>query len=46
VVIEEGTVLGGQHRLDEQVRDLFDFYRNAFFLAELGEQFPIGGVNP
>ena len=46
VVIEEGTVLGREHRLDEQIRHLVDAHGNAFFLAELGDQLTVGRVDP
>ncbi len=45
-VLKEAVVLGGQHGLPHQRRDVLEAHRNAQLLPDLGNQFPVAGKDP
>ena len=46
LVIEERMILGRQNGMHQLIRDLLDGDRDAFLLAELGDEFAVRGVHP
>ena len=46
LVIEERMILGRQDGMHQLIRDLLDGDRDAFLLAELGDEFAVRGVYP
>ncbi len=45
MVIEERVIFSGEDRLNKSVRHFVDSQRDTLFLAELGNQIPLRGVD-